>query len=434
MKEYLEKDFIEKVVEIVKDNSQLALGCTEPVAVAFNTAVASKNFKWELEELEVEVSNNIFKNGKSVIVPGTTSAGLDLAASLGFIGGDSEKGFMVLKGIDKQHVQKAEELLNDGLIKLSTVSNTADVYVRSIAKGEGHEVEVITENGHIALKEVKVDGDLVFSKKDSKDGEEELSLEDYLKDLTLVELREIVEAVSIEDIQFIKDGIKQNRFAAEEGLKNNYSLNVGSTIEKLAKEGKLKLDTSRKARMLTAAAADMRMGGGACEITTSGGSGNQGIGVLVTTAIVGEDFDVEEERIIRAGFFGNLVNSYIKIYAGKLSGMCGCAIGAGIGATIGITWMLGGNDEQIAGACNNMFANITGMICDGAKDTCALKLATSAEEAVISSLLALSGSMARPKIGIIGDTVEQTVKNIGLLSRKGFSAVDDVILEVIENN
>lgn len=431
MSNHLSESFIKKVVNIVKKNTQPALGCTEPVAVAFTSSVASKYFKWELENLEIEVSKNIFKNGKSVIVPGTKGAGLDLAGALGFIGGDSDKGFMVLEDTNKDDLDKAMDFIEKNIVKLTIASDTPDVYVKCIAKGQEHKVVVTTANGHISLNSIIVDDDVIFEEDEE---ENELDLIDELKTLSLSQIREIVEKVEIEDIRFIKNGIDQNLMAAREGLLNNYGLNVGSTIRYLVDSGKLKLDIARKSRMMTAAAADMRMGGGSCEIITSGGSGNQGIGVLVTIAIVGEEFDIDEQRIIRAAFFGNLMNSYVKLYSGKLSGMCGCAIGAGIGASVGVTWMLGGKDEEIAGACNNMFANTTGMICDGAKDTCSLKLATSAEESVIAALLALNGCVVRPKIGIVGKNVEETIKNIGKLSRKGFSEVDETILEIIENN
>lgn len=429
MNNYLSMDFIKKVVDVVKENTQPALGCTEPVAVAFTSAVASKHFKWELDSLEIEVSKNIFKNGKSVIVPGTRQAGLDLAGALGFFGGDSDRGFMVLEDIKENDFKKAVDLIDKDMIELSAVGDTPDVYVRCTAKGEGHKVVATTVNGHVSLKSITVDDKLIFEKDEESNT---LGLIDELKILNLSQMREIVEKVDIKDIEFIKKGIEQNISAAKEGLLNDYGLNVGSTIESLVNSGKLKLDIARKSRMMTAAAADMRMGGGNCEIITSGGSGNQGIGVLVTIGIVGKDFGVDDQRIIRAAFFGDLMNSYVKLYAGKLSGMCGCAIGAGIGASVGVTWMLGGTDEEIAGACNNMFANITGMICDGAKDTCSLKLATSAEESVISALLALNGCMVRPEIGIVGRNVEETIKNIGLLSKKGFHEVDETILEIIE--
>ncbi len=428
MIDYLSKDFIEKVVSMIKANTQPALGCTEPVAVAFTSAVVSQYFKWELESLRIAVSKNIFKNGKSVIVPGTKQAGLDLAGALGFFGGDSDKEFMVLEDINEEDVNKAVGFIERDKVEQFMVEDVPDVYVKCTAEGEGHKVVAITANGHVSLKSVNVDDEPIFAKDEVASALDSI---DGLKTLNLSQMREIVEKVDMEDIGFIKKGIERNILAAKEGLSKNYGLGVGKTIQGLVNRGKLELDIARKARMMTAAAADMRMGGGNCEVITSGGSGNQGIGVMVTTAMVGREFGVDEQKITRAALFGDLMNSYVKLYAGKLSGMCGCAIGAGIGAAAGVTWMLGGTDEEIAGACNNMFANITGMICDGAKDTCSLKLATSAEESVIAALLALDGCVVRPGIGIVGRDVEETIKNVGMLSKKGFNKVDDTIIEII---
>lgn len=231
---------------------------------------------------------------------------------------------------------------------------------------------------------------------------------------------------------FIEDGIKMNEYASEEGLKSKDGLSIGKTLKNLMEEGSLKMDSSSKARLLTAAAADMRMGGGTCPIMTSGGSGNQGLGVIIPIKVVYDTENLEREKLIRSVFFAHLINVYVKAYSGKLSGMCGCAIGAGIGSSAGITYMLGGNLEEIEGSASNMFANLAGMLCDGAKDTCSLKLSTSAGEAVISSYLALEGVIVKPNVGIIGDSIEKTIQNIGDLSKKAFKGVDSFMLEIID--
>lgn len=423
------REVMNELLEIVKENSTPALGCTEPVAVAYAGAVAKKYFKGDVSTIEILVSKNIYKNGKSVIVPGTGESGLALAGSLGFLGGNSDKGFMVLENVEKKYVDSAKALIKDNIIKLGIKEGTPDIYIDFIARGKESAVETIVQDGHINLVKVVVDDKEVYNKNTSN---EEIPKNDILKELDFKIMRQVAEEVDLEDLDFIKHGIIQNYKAAKEGLTNHYGLGVGSSLEKLEKNGLVKIDIPRKARILTAAAADMRMGGGNCEIITSGGSGNQGIGVILPIMIVSEELDIDEEKMIRAAFFGNLVNCYVKAFAGKLSGMCGCAIGAGIGATVGVTWMLGGDDEQIEGACNNMFANISGMICDGAKDTCSLKLCTSAEEAILSAFLALNGTIVNPKIGIVGKDVEETIKNIGYLSRKAFTTVDDVMIDILK--
>lgn len=208
-----------------------------------------------------------------------------------------------------------------------------------------------------------------------------------------------------------------NKKAANVGIRDKNGLQIGSTLTKLNEEGKLSIGVPMKARILTAAAADTRMGGGSNPIMSSGGSGNQGIGVILPIAVVAEENNVDEETLIRAVFFAHCINKYVKIYTGKLSSMCGCAIGAAVGASAAISWMLGGNDKQISGACNNVLANLTGMICDGAKESCALKLSTSAEEAVIAAYLANENIIVSSKTGIIGQSIEDTIKNVGILCK-----------------
>ena len=165
---------------------------------------------------------------------------------------------------------------------------------------------------------------------------------------------------------------------------------------------------------------------------TSGGSGNQGLGVILPIYLVSQKENIDEEKTLRAIFLAHLINKYVKVYSGKLSGMCGCAIGAGVGVCAGMTYMLGGTNEQIKGACNNLLANLTGIICDGAKDNCSLKLSVCASEAVVSSYLALNGVIVRNKVGIISDSVENTIKNVGILSNQGFKYSDDILLELIK--
>ena len=216
------------------------------------------------------------------------------------------------------------------------------------------------------------------------------------------------------------------------GINEGKGLKLGAGLKRLQCDGKLCNDVSTQARILTAASADIRMGGGDCPIMTSCGSGNQGLGVVLPITVVAEENNISREKLIRSVFFAHVINKYVKVYTGKLSSMCGCAIAAGIGASAGISWILGGNDEQIGGACQNMLSNLTGMICDGAKETCAFKLSTSAGEAVLAAYLANEGIIVKPNVGIIGDSIEDTIKNVGILCKDGLTCADTVIVDIIE--
>ncbi|HSH35222.1 serine dehydratase subunit alpha family protein [Schnuerera sp.] len=425
------KEIMEKVLTIIKNETLPALGCTEPVAVAYAASVANKYLKEEIQILEIRTSKNIFKNGKFVTIPNTKEWGLDLAGVLGIIGGNPEDELMVLRNINSQDIKKAHKILDKGKVYVNYLDNTPDVYVEIIAKGKEKVVEVVLKDAHNHISNVKVDGEIVYeSVLDKEKGLEP----DFIKKLSFKDIIEISETIPLKDIKFIEDGIKMNVNAAEMGIKSENGLNVGRGLVSLQKEGKLKADVPTRARILTAAAADIRMGGGNCPIMTSSGSGNQGLGVVLPITVVAEENGIGKERLMRAIFLAHIINKYVKLHTGKLSAMCGCAIGAGAGASAAISWILGGNEEQIGGACNNILANLTGMICDGAKETCSLKLSTSAEEAVLAAYLANENIIVKPNIGIIGRTVEETIKNLGILCKEGFSNTDSVIVDIMKTS
>jgi L-cysteine desulfidase len=397
------------LLNMVKRETVPAIGCTEPVAVAYAASFGKKYIDSHIEKIAVLVSKNIFKNGKSVIIPNTEEWGLELAAALGIVAGNADDGLMVLKNVNRHYIDLAHKLVEEGRITVGYLEKGPDVYVEIHFISKSQKVEVVLKDSHNFIDTVKVDGRTVykgvFQEKDT------LSYE-VLREMTFEEIRKIVESFSIEEILFIKDGINMNKEAAYDGLKGDKGLKLGAALNKLQGQNKMQADAFTKARILTAASADMRMGGGNCPIMTSAGSGNQGLGVVLPIVAVAEDNNIEEEKLLKAVFFAHVVNKYIKLYTGKLSAMCGCAIAAGVGASVGITWMLGGNDWEISGAANNMLSNLTGMICDGAKETCSFKLSTSAGEAVLAAYLALENIIVKPNTGIIGSNIEKTIEGL----------------------
>ncbi|ACQ53816.1 L-serine ammonia-lyase, iron-sulfur-dependent, subunit alpha [Clostridium botulinum] len=422
------EEISERLLELIKDETKPAIGCTEPVAVAFTVATGKKYMAGEVLKIDLKVSKNILKNGKSVTIPNTEVCGLDIAGALGEICGDPEEGLFVFKNVNKDYLDKAREMIKNKVVTLNPIENTDPVFVEATLKGEQDEVIAILKGGHTNIEKVIVNGKIAFekdnkNKKDNKDC-------DFIKELSLKDIRQITEDISIEKLDFIMDGIEMNKEAAKEGLKRQKGLTLGSSLLKLQEEGKIGKDSATIARILTAAGSDLRMGGGMCPIMTSGGSGNQGLCVILPINVVAEDIKAPKERLQRAVFFGHAVNNFVKKYTGKLSAICGCAIAAGIGATAGIAWLLGGKDKEIEGAILNMLANLTGMVCDGAKGSCAIKLSTSASEAVISAYLALNDIIVPNNTGIIGNTVEDTINNLGMLCKDGFYKADDVMLSI----
>lgn len=421
------KDMMEKLLNLVREETIPAIGCTEPVAVAYASSVAKKYLEEDIEALDIRVSKNIFKNGKFAAIPNTGENGLDLAGVLGTLVEASDDGLMILKKVNKNHITQAHKLIEENRVKVKCLDKSPDVHVEIFAKGKENHVKVILTKNHDYIDEVRLNDKIVYEGIFDKD---ETSVS-FLDKLNIKDLREITEAIPIEELEFIEDGIKLNMEAAEKGLAEKIGLGLGVGFKKLIEQGKITMDGPTRARLLTAAAADMRMGGAVCPIMTSGGSGNQGIGVIVPITVIGEEHNKSREKIFRAIFFGHAVNKYVKVFTGKLSYMCGCAIGAGVGASAGITWLLGGNDEEIGGACNNLFGNLTGMVCDGAKESCSLKLSTSGAESVIAAYLAIENVMLKPGVGIIGATVEDTIKNVGILC-KDDEDVDSTIIKIMK--
>ncbi|EJE7235551.1 serine dehydratase subunit alpha family protein [Clostridium sporogenes] len=422
------EEISERLLELIKDETKPAIGCTEPVAVAFTVATGKKYMQGKILKIDLKVSKNILKNGKSVTIPNTEVCGLDIAGALGEICGDPEEGLFVFRNVNNEYLDKAKEMIKNKVVTLNPIEDTDPVFVEATLKGEKDEVVAILKGGHTNIEKVIVNGKIAFekdnkNKKDNKDC-------DFIKELSLKDIRQITEDISIEKLDFIMDGIEMNKEAAKEGLKRQKGLTLGSSLLKLQEEGKIGKDSATIARILTAAGSDLRMGGGMCPIMTSGGSGNQGLCVILPINVVAEDIKAPKERLQRAVFFGHAVNNFVKKYTGKLSAICGCAIAAGIGATAGIAWLLGGKDKEIEGAILNMLANLTGMVCDGAKGSCAIKLSTSASEAVISAYLALNDIIVPNNTGIIGNTVEDTINNLGMLCKDGFYKADDVMLSI----
>ncbi|WP_050607338.1 serine dehydratase subunit alpha family protein [Clostridium niameyense] len=422
------EEISERLLQLVKNETKPAIGCTEPVAVAFTVATGKKYIKEKVFSIDLKVSKNIYKNGKSVTIPNTEVCGLDIAGALGEICGDPKEGLFVFKNVNDKYLKQAEQMIKDNIVILNTADNTDPVFVEATLKGENQEVTVILKGGHTTIDEIIVDGNVVFKREveDKKDNNDC----DFMRELTLKDIREIIEDIDIKKLDFIIDGIEMNKEAAKEGLEKQKGLTLGSSLLKLQEEGKIGKDSATIARILTAAGSDLRMGGGMCPIMTSGGSGNQGLCVILPITVVAEDIKASKEKLQRAVFFGHAVNNFVKKYTGKLSAICGCAIAAGIGATAGITWLLGGGDKEIDGAILNMLANLTGMLCDGAKGSCAIKLSTSASEAVVSAYLALNNVIVPSNTGIIGKTVEDTINNLGILCKDGFYKADDVMLQM----
>jgi Uncharacterized conserved protein len=433
----------ERLIALLKQEVKPALGCTEPIAVALAVARSCEVLRKagsEPRTIKVEVSANILKNGMGVGIPGTGMVGLHIAIALGAVCGKSEYGLEVLKDLDAQSVGKAKEMVKQGCVTIVLADTQEKLYVRAGASdAEGlHNAVAIISGSHDTIVSVTLDGaDVEGTDKDGQechcgqDAASERALEpDFAKKISIKEIYDFALSTPIEELEFLMDSVKLNKALVTEGLSHPYGLQVGRTL--LADDNRSVYgDTLLSYAMAcTAAASDARMAGCTLPAMSNSGSGNQGITVTVPVIAVAEKTGASREKLLRAIAIAHLVAIHIKGHLGRLSALCGCVI-ASTGSSCGIVFLRGGGYEQICYAVKNMIGNITGMVCDGAKEGCALKVASGVACSLQSAVLALDGICISPRDGIIDDDIEKTIANLGQIGSIGMQKTDEMILKIM---
>lgn len=422
-------NYNDKLLKTLIDGVKPALGCTEPVAVGLATAKAYEDVKGDIESVTVKVSPNIYKNGMGVGIPGTKEIGLVFAAALGITCGDPNLGFEVFRPVNNKAVAEAETLVKNNQVSVDLEDTKGNFYIEAKVitdKGKGI---CIIKNSHTNIVYVEANGKVLFEKEE----EEKSNSNDneYLKYITLKDIRNFVENISCQDIDFLLEGVKLNMEIAKVGLEQKPGPGLGAAMNLLMSEGGMQKDVINEARVLTSAACDARMAGINMPVMSSAGSGNHGITAIIPPTVVCEYLGCDDEKLARTLAFSHLTTAYIKRFTGALSPVCGCAVAAGIGASAAVTWALGGTDEQIGGAIKNMVGTLAGMVCDGAKGGCAFKLSTAASEAIIQAKLAMSNVFINNLDGIISPEVEETIKNLGQFCSEGMKSADSEIIDIM---
>jgi L-cysteine desulfidase len=432
----------EEILDILHQEVKPALGCTEPIAVALAVAKAAEIIcdncpttkRLEADyRIDVAVSANILKNGMGVGIPGTGMVGLPVAAALGAVCGDSSRGLEVLSSASEVAIGRAKELVSAGKVHISVAdidrllyvkaTVSVDSLVKASAELDPHAYAVI-EDDHDRIVETSY-ADKILMSSESAAGTAEAG--DY--GLTVKEILDFALTAPLEDINFILEDRTLNMALAYEGLHGNYGLEVGRTI----RENQAEVfgdDLMSYAMGLTAAASDARMAGSTLPAMSNSGSGNQGITVSMPIIAYALKYGVDDERLARALILSNLIAIHIKSYLGKLSALCGCVV-ASTGSACGIVYLQGGGYEEICAAIKNMAGSITGMVCDGAKVGCAMKVASGVSCAVQSAVLALKGTCIPSTDGIIDDDVEKTIRNVGRIGSAGMKTTDSMILDIM---
>jgi L-cysteine desulfidase len=435
-----------EILNLIHREVKPALGCTEPIAVALAVAKAVEIIMencpcgedWRLKadyRIDVAVSGNILKNGMGVGIPGTGMVGLPVAAALGAVCGHSAQGLEVLSGLSPSAVERAKALVADKKVTISVAPTDRLLYVKATVTVDGGahasaEVDphayAIIEDDHDKIVETSFADKILMSSESGAAAAEHVS-DAY--DLTVKDICEFASSADYKDIEFILDDRKLNLALAIEGLHGDFGLNVGRTIRENQKEV-FGDDFMSYAMGLTAAASDARMAGSTLPALSNSGSGNQGITVSMPIIAYSLKYGVEDEKLARALILSNLVAIHIKHYLGKLSALCGCVV-ASTGSACGIVYLQGGGYKEVCAAIKNMAGNITGMVCDGAKVGCAMKVASGVSCAVQSAVLALRGTCIPSTDGIIEDDVEKTIRNIGAIGSAGMKVTDKMILDIM---
>jgi L-cysteine desulfidase len=426
-----------KIIALLKQEVKPALGCTEPIAVALAVARSCellRSISQEPELIDVKVSNNILKNGMGVGIPGTDTVGLHIAAALGCTCGKSKYRLEVLKDVTDESVFKAREMVSTRKITISLAETSDKLYVYAeVSERQGsHKAVAIISGNHDSIIHEELDGKIINSIENSScnDPSGDLLEHDFARNITIEQILDFATGTPLEDLEFIMESVTLNKALVDEGLRNKYGLQVGRTL--LAPINKVVYGDTylTYAMAYTAAASDARMAGSTLPAMSNSGSGNQGITATVPVIAIAEKLGAGHEELARALVISHLVAIHIKGHLGRLSALCGCVV-ASTGSACGIVYLRKGGYEQMCAAIKNMIGNITGMVCDGAKVGCALKVASGVASALQSAVLALDGICISSNDGIIEEDIEKTIANLGKIGSIGMQSTDEMILEIM---
>lgn len=425
----LSSEIREEIIRLIKREVVPAMGCTEPVAVSLCTAKATELLGVEPESIEVRLSPNILKNAMGVGIPGTGMIGLPIAVALGAIVGRSEYQLEVLKDTTPEAVEQGRKMIEEQRIKVGVKQGACDIlYIEVEAVCASHRAVAVISGSHTNFVYLAKDSDVTL---DTRGGGATTATAGGDIMLTLHKVWEFATESPIEELKFILEARNLNKAVAEESLRGEWGHCLGRTIRGSANKKEIFGDTTFT-RMVsyTSAACDARMGGAQIPVMSNSGSGNQGIASTLPVVVYAEEKGVSEEQLIRALVLSHLTVIYIKQSLGRLSALCGCVV-ASTGSSCGVTYLMGGGYEEVTMAVKNMVANLTGVICDGAKPSCALKLASAVSTAVFSAVMAMEHRCVTSLEGIVDDDVDKSIRNLTSIGSRGMMETDKMILDIM---
>ena len=423
----LDKNTRQSIIALIQREVVPAVGCTEPIAVALCTARATETLGQRPEKITVMLSANIMKNAMGVGIPGTGMIGLPIAIALGAIVGRSEYELEVIKDVTPETLEEGKAYVDEKRIDIRLKAGiTEKLYIDVVCEAAGSKAEAVISGSHTNFVYISRDGETLLDVKntgceDGDNGDPELCMRTVYDFAT---------TTPVDEIAFILKTRQYNLKAAEESVKGNFGHCLGKTIDRPLSHGIFGNSIFSHILSKTASACDARMGGAMIPVMSNSGSGNQGICATNPVAVYAMENENTEEELIRALTLSHLTAIYIKQSLGKLSAVCGCVV-ASIGSSCGITYLMGGDYNRVCNSVKNMIANLTGMICDGAKPSCSLKIASGVSTALLSSLLAIEGRCVTAVEGIIDDDVDRSIRNLTRIGSETMNQTDEMVLDIM---
>ena len=419
-----ERDFI---IRLIKREVGPAIGCTEPIAVALCVSKAARLLGKEPEKIKVLLSANILKNAMGVGIPGTGMIGLPIAVALGALAGNPDYQLEVLKDITSDDVERGKQVIAENRIDIQLKENIAEkLYIEVIMSAGPDETTAIISGGHTCFVYEARNGNVLLDERISAVAEE--SEEDG--SLSLRKVYDFALTAPLEEIDFILDSARLNKAAAEASFKGDYGHSLGKSLRNDNERRVMGDSVFTRILSYTSGACDARMAGAMIPVMSNSGSGNQGIAATLPVVVYAEENQKSREEMIRALVLSHLTVIYIKQSLGRLSALCGCVVAA-TGSSCGITYLMGGGYEEMTYAVKNMVANLTGMICDGAKPSCAMKLTSGVSTAVFSAMLAMEHKCVTAVEGIIENDVDRTIHNLTRIGAQGMNETDRLVLDIM---
>ena len=418
--------------EVIKHEVYPSLGCTEPIAVAYAASQAAKALGQEFDEIRIVLDPGVYKSGFAVMVPNTDGErGNLIAGALGALIARPELKMEILKEVPPEVLASAKNLVGSGQAHMTYDRSRGDLYIEIVLKRGNDFSRAVISGSHTNLVVLEKNGRFIVDRKVPAGAAQTLDFKAVQKEMTLLDFVALAEQIDRDDYEYLESGVKMNLAVSQEGKKLK---KIGHYVYELKEKGYIPDDVFTSSKILTASAVDARMAGLSLPVMTSGGSGNQGVSAILVPYNVGCHLGIEQSRIIKSIALSHMINSYIKCFTGELSPLCGCAIASGVGAAIAIVFQQYPTDtRKMTLAANNLISDLGGMLCDGAKGGCALKIASSTDSAIRAAFMALEDYGINPGEGFVGKTTEETIRHLSQISKAGMGKVDETMLEIMMN-